>query len=118
MCRLFWVRGMSSDARPDDPNRLGTILRLALGGDRGALNVLLARLRPYLHLLVRQHLESDAHHRRDGSDLVQETLMRLHRGLDPGNRADPAHFRGQGVPELLGWVGMISFGAISPKVPS
>ena len=43
-----------SRAPSTDPHRLGPLLARALAGDPVALNDLLATLRPYLHLLVRQ----------------------------------------------------------------
>jgi RNA polymerase sigma-70 factor (ECF subfamily) len=95
-----------SRAPSTDPHRLGPLLARALAGDPVALNDLLATLRPYLHLLVRQQ-RGPGRSRADDSDLVQETLMRIHRGLDPGGRGGPASFAGQDVPQLLGWVGQI-----------
>jgi DNA-directed RNA polymerase specialized sigma24 family protein len=99
------------NTRAEDPNHLGTNLRLVLGGDAAALNALLERLRPYLHLLVREQLASAERYREDGSDIVQETLMRVYRGLDLG-AADEAHFRGQTVPQFLNWVGVVVRNAV------
>jgi RNA polymerase sigma-70 factor (ECF subfamily) len=96
-----------SGAPSTDPYRLGPLLVRTLAGDPVALNDLLASLRPYLHLLVRQQRGPDPRPRGDDSDLVQETLMRIHRGLDPDGRGGPASFQGQNVPQLLGWVSQI-----------
>jgi RNA polymerase sigma-70 factor (ECF subfamily) len=96
-----------SRAPSADPHRLGPQLARALAGDPVALNDLLATLRPYLHLLVRQQRGPGLRPRADDSDLVQETLMRVHRGLDPKARGGPASFAGQNVPQLLGWVSQI-----------
>jgi RNA polymerase sigma-70 factor (ECF subfamily) len=92
---------------PEDSNRLDTLLNLVLAGQEGALNNLLERLRPYLMLLVLQR-QLGPGHRLGDSDLVQETLMRIHRGLDPVRSDDLARFRGQTVPQLLGWVQTIA----------
>ena len=99
-------------AQTGDPNHLGTNLRLVLGGDAAALNALLATLRPYLHLLVREQLASSEWYRADGSDIVQETLLRICRGLGPLGATDAAQFRGQTVPQFLNWVGVVVRSAV------
>jgi RNA polymerase sigma factor (sigma-70 family) len=91
----------------DNPDHLGTKLKRVLGGDAAALNTLLAKLRPYLHYLVREQLASAEHYQDAGSDLVQETLMRVFRGLDPSRGTAEVHFHGQSVPQFLNWVGVI-----------
>src|SRR4051812_20679515 len=88
---------------PEDPDRLATLLDRALAGDQRALNALLEKLRPYLLLLVRQQRRPGRGHKFGDSDLVQETLMRIHRGLDAVRPDEPAHFSGEDVPQLLGW---------------
>ena len=47
-----------NDVQAESPDHLGTKLTRALGGDGAALNTLLAKLRPYLHYLVREQLAS------------------------------------------------------------
>jgi RNA polymerase sigma factor (sigma-70 family) len=91
----------------ENPDRLSALLDLALASDPVALNGLLEKLRPYLMMIVRRRRSSGRGHRLGDSDLVQETLMRIHRGLDAAQPDDLARFRGEGVPQLLGWVGTI-----------
>lgn len=89
-----------------DRHKLGPLLDRVHAGDAKALDALLAKIRPYLRLLVRQQLDHDLRHELGDSDIVQETLMRIHHGLDPAAKAQ-GHFHGQHVPQLLGWVGQI-----------
>jgi RNA polymerase sigma-70 factor, ECF subfamily len=86
---------------------LGSVLNRTLDGDREAMRILLATLRPYLHLLVRQAQATGTRAGPDDSSLVQETLMRLHRGLDPIDPAGTAAFKGGNVPRFLAWVRQI-----------
>jgi RNA polymerase sigma-70 factor (ECF subfamily) len=78
-----------------DRHQLGPLLRRVLDGDRAALNELFARLRPYLHAVVRQQL-GDGH--AAASDIVQSGLRRMHEHLDDLLADDPT------VPHLLAWV--------------
>jgi RNA polymerase sigma-70 factor (ECF subfamily) len=64
------------------------------------MDALLCKLRPYLRLLVQLRLGRDAGRGPDASDLVQDSLLRIYRGF--------GQFAGQGVPDLLGWVGQIT----------
>jgi RNA polymerase sigma-70 factor (ECF subfamily) len=82
-----------------DVRQLGPLLAQARGGDRAALEQLLGRLRPYLHLLVRPRLGPDLAARLDSSDLVQESLLNVAQGF--------AGFQGADVPQFLAWVGQI-----------
>jgi RNA polymerase sigma-70 factor (ECF subfamily) len=82
-----------------DAQQLGPLLEQSRAGDRAALERLLERLRPYLHLLVRPHLGPDLAARLESSDLVQESLLNVVRGFDG--------FRGTDVPQFLAWVGQI-----------
>jgi len=90
-----------------DNHELGPLLGRVLAGEAKALDALLARVRPYLHLLVRQQLEPNRRHKLGDSDIVQETLMRIHGALDPGTQGDAGHFQGQDPPEFLAWVSQI-----------
>src|SRR4051794_29589271 len=92
---------------PEDPDRLATLLDRALAGDEAALDALLEGLRPYLLLLVRRRRRPGRRHRLGDSVLVQETLMRIHRGLGAARTGDPARFRGGAVPQFLGGAGTI-----------
>lgn len=87
-----------NDVQADDSDYLGTKLTRVLGGEAAALNTLLARLRPYLHYLVREQLASAERYQDHGSDFVQETLVRVYRGLDPSRGTAGVHFHGQSVP--------------------
>src|SRR4051794_40748062 len=91
----------------EDQSQLTMILGLALGGDLKALDILLARLRPYLRLLIRQRQRPGLQRKLDDSDLIQETLVRIDRGLDATKRDDEGRFRGQELPQFLGWVATI-----------
>ncbi len=86
-------------------DEFAAVLRRLRAGDQKALEPLLAKLRPYLHLLVRQHLPPERRHQLGDSDIVQESLVRIHGGLDPGGSA--GGFQGQQPPEFLAWVGQI-----------
>jgi RNA polymerase sigma factor (sigma-70 family) len=96
-----------NDVQADSADHLGTKLTRVLGGDEAALNTLLAKLRPYLHFLVRGQLASPERYQDHGSDLVQESLVWLYRGLDPARGTAEVHFHGQNVPQFLNWVGVI-----------
>ena len=84
----------------NDAHQLGPLLVRCRAGDPAALDGLLGKLRPYLRLLVRSRLGPDLGHQSEASDLVQESLLRIYRGF--------SQFAGQGVPELLGWIGQIA----------
>ncbi len=71
------------------------------------MEALLARVRPYLHLLVRRQIEPGRRQKLGDSDIVQETLMRIHGALDPGTWGADRHFQGHEPPEFLAWVGQI-----------
>ena len=91
------------DRHQSDTFGLGPDLAKAEKGDREAFEILVNKLRPYLHFLMRnlQHLlGSDMPARMDYSDLVQEGLMRMHNGFP--------QFRGQTAPQLLAWIGKIA----------
>jgi RNA polymerase sigma factor (sigma-70 family) len=82
-----------------DPYGLTPLLEKARAGDRAALDALLAKLRPYLHALVRARLGSEAAGQLDRSALVQEGLVRIFQNIGKLDHPD--------VPHLLGWVGQI-----------
>jgi len=90
-----------------DDHDLGPLLGRVLAGEAKALEALLARVRPYLHLLVRQQLEPGRRQKLGDSDIVQETLMRIHGALDPGTQGGAGHFQGHAPPEFLAWVSQI-----------
>lgn len=84
----------------NDAHQLGPLLARCRAGDQAALNDLLARLRPYVRLLVRPGLGPELARQLDASDLVQETLLRVSRGF--------GQFTGDDVPRLLAWIGEIA----------
>ena len=100
----------------EDQSQLTTLLGLALRGDMKALDTLLARLRPYLGLMVRRWHMPGLQHKFGDSDLVQETLVRIYRGLDAAHRDDEGRFRGQEVPQFLGWVAKIVHNVVADNV--
>jgi RNA polymerase sigma-70 factor (ECF subfamily) len=83
---------MTTDAEPE-PERL---LRLAQGGDAGALGALLELYRNYLALLARLQLGRRLRSKVDPGDLVQETFLEAYR--------DFAHFRGGSEGEFVSWL--------------
>jgi RNA polymerase sigma factor (sigma-70 family) len=90
-----------------DQHQLGPLLKRVQAGDARAMEDLLARIRPYLHLLVLQRTEPEEQNRLGNSDIVQETLLRVHNGLKPETQGAAGHFQGRGLPEFLGWVSKI-----------
>jgi RNA polymerase sigma-70 factor (ECF subfamily) len=87
---------MSDGAAGDlDRHQLRPLLERVAAGDRGALNKLFARLRPYLHVLVRRTLGQDW---KDASDIVQSSLRRINENIDDLLGDDPT------VPHLLAWI--------------
>ncbi len=78
-----------------DRHQLQPLLERVIAGDRTALNDLFARLRPYLHSLVRKTLGPDW---KDTSDIVQSSLRRINENFDGLLDDDPT------VPHLLAWI--------------
>src|SRR5262249_52568968 len=78
-----------------DKHQLRPLLERVTAGDRQALNELFARLRPYLHALVRRTLGPGW---KDASDVVQSSLRRINENLDDVLQDDPT------VPHLLAWI--------------
>ena len=90
-----------------DYHELGPLLNRLQAGDMQAVDALVAKIRPYLHLLVRQKLEPHQWHKLGDSDIVQETLMRIHRALSPDSMASSGQFDGRTPPQFLAWIGQI-----------
>jgi RNA polymerase sigma-70 factor (ECF subfamily) len=86
-----------------DPHNLGPLLDRSRTGEPDARNALLEKLRPYLKALIRSWLGTDLARQLVDSDVVQESLLRIHQNFE--------QFRGQTVPELIGWVRRIAFHA-------
>jgi RNA polymerase sigma-70 factor, ECF subfamily len=85
------MQASDSDAVP-----LAPLLERARGGDNDARNELFERCRPYVSLVARAQVGSWLQAKVDHSDLVQQTLLEAHRGLD--------QFRGKTDGEWLGWL--------------
>ena len=94
------------------------LLPLARAGDRDAQNQLFEMCRAYVSFLARSHVESWIQAKVDASDLVQQTLLEAHGGLEK--------FDGTTEGEWLGWLKQIlknnatdfvrQFGAAKRKV--
>jgi RNA polymerase sigma-70 factor, ECF subfamily len=90
-----------------DNHELGPLLNRVLAGDGQGIEALLAKIRPYLHLLVRRQLEPDLRRKLGDSDVVQETLMRINGGLNQAAQGFGVQFQGRAPPEFLAWVSQI-----------
>src|SRR5438034_6385123 len=86
-----------------DAHRLEPLLQETLRGQGQARNQLLGQLRPWLQVMIRSWLGPDLSRQLVDSDVVQESLLRIDRGL-PG-------FRGRTVPEFLAWARQIAWHA-------
>jgi RNA polymerase sigma-70 factor (ECF subfamily) len=82
-----------------DPYGLTPLLEGAIGGEKQALEALLEKLRPYLHVLVRSQLGHEFAVSLDRSALVQEGLIRICQNI--------THLREHTVPQLLGWASQV-----------
>jgi RNA polymerase sigma-70 factor (ECF subfamily) len=95
---------MTDDSRdnPSNPHSSTSVLDLltkARDGDDAARDRLFEKCRSYVGLVARAQVESWMRAKVDASDLVQQTLLEVHRGFDG--------FRGQTEAEWLGWLRMI-----------
>jgi Sigma-70 region 2 len=70
-----------------------TLLAAARGGNAQARGELLQSFRPYLLSIARRGLPGYLRGKFDGSDLVQETLLKAHRGFASFDRSDTDGFR-------------------------
>jgi RNA polymerase sigma-70 factor, ECF subfamily len=75
-------------------------LELARQGDARALGELLQSFRPYLRAVVRTFQGEDLQSQIDDSDLIQDTLVEVHRSF-PG-------FQGETVAEFVAWIRRIA----------
>lgn len=75
---------------------VAALLERARRGDGDARNELFERCRPYVSLVARAQVESWLQAKVDHSDLVQQTLLEAHRGLN--------NFRGTTDGEWLAWL--------------
>lgn len=91
----------------NEDHELGGLLYRIQAGNGEAVDAVLAKIRPYLHLLVRQQLDPDLRQKLGDSDIVQESLVRIHGGLNPDTQDPGGLFRGQSSPEFLAWISQI-----------
>ena len=89
------VDPMTSSSR----STLAELLVLARGGDIAARERLFASCRNYLAVVARAEVESWLQAKVDPSDIVQQTMLDAHRGLE--------NFRGRTEAEWLGWLRQI-----------
>lgn len=80
----------------DSSDSFGRRLRRIRGGDRTCVNELLRRWRPYIRSHARSLLKSHLARRVDSSDVVQDTLVRVHHRL--------SQFRGRTRQEWASWL--------------
>lgn len=78
---------------------MAELLRRARGGDQAARDELFEKCRSYVAIVARTRLESWLRAKADASDLVQQTLLEAHRGMD--------RFRGSTEAEWLAWLRQI-----------
>jgi RNA polymerase sigma-70 factor, ECF subfamily len=79
-----------------DGSPVAALLERARNGDESARNELFERCRSYVRLVARAQIESWLQAKVDHSDLVQQTLLEAHRGLN--------NFRGSTDGEWLAWL--------------
>jgi RNA polymerase sigma-70 factor (ECF subfamily) len=92
---------------PTPSHDLARLVASAIAGDPSELATLLERVRPYLHVLVRRHLHASERARLGDSDIVQETLMRIHRGIGAFKVETQVSNLGHEVAMFLAWMGKI-----------
>jgi RNA polymerase sigma-70 factor (ECF subfamily) len=92
---------------PDD-HELEPLLARVMAGDGQAFNELFARLRPFLHALVRRRL-GPSPGPIDNSALVQSSLRRIFENLDD-LRDDPS------VPHFFAWVRRIVYNRVTDEL--
>ncbi|MCY2967504.1 MAG: sigma-70 family RNA polymerase sigma factor [Planctomycetota bacterium] len=82
---------------PSEPTpSVAQLLEQARNGDTDARNRLFEMCRSYVAISAKAEMASWLQAKVDASDLVQQTLLEAHRGLD--------NFRGQTEAEWLGWL--------------
>ncbi|MCA9018749.1 MAG: hypothetical protein KDA74_01295, partial [Planctomycetaceae bacterium] len=72
------------------------LIQRTRAGDRAAENELLQKCRAYISLVARAQIEGWMRTKVDASDLVQQTLLEAHQGLE--------QFKGETEAEWLGWL--------------
>jgi RNA polymerase sigma-70 factor (ECF subfamily) len=79
-----------------DGTLLNDLIRRARDGDEAARNDLFERCRNYVAILASTQVESWLQAKVDASDLVQQTMLDMHRGL--------AQYRGDSQGQWLAWL--------------
>jgi len=77
-------------------SRFEDLIHRARLGDRSAENELLQKCRSYVSLIARAQIEGWMRTKFDASDLVQQTLLEAHQGIE--------NFKGETEAEWLGWL--------------
>lgn len=90
---------MPDQPKPQGPVDVVGLLTQARAGDGDARNDLFEHCRAYVGFLARSHVESWLQAKVDASDLIQQTMMDAHRGLN--------EFEGQSEGEWLAWLKQI-----------
>lgn len=87
---------MSDSSGSGSVSPLDSLIQQARAGDERARNELFFKVRAYVSVIARSHVESWIQAKVDSSDLVQQTLMEAHQGF--------ATFGGSTACELLAWL--------------
>jgi RNA polymerase sigma-70 factor, ECF subfamily len=87
---------IETPANDPDESPVAQLLERARRGDAAARNELFEKCRAYVTVVARAQLSSWLQAKVDHSDLVQQTLLEAHRGLD--------NFRGTTDGEWLAWL--------------
>lgn len=77
-------------------SRFEDLIHRARAGDPTAENELLQKCRAYVSLIARAQIEGWMRTKFDASDLVQQTLLEAHQGIE--------NFKGETEAEWLGWL--------------
>ena len=87
-----------------DAEHRHTLLQQARQGDQQALGELLSGFRPYIRMLARALERKRLQGRMGESDLIQDALLEVHRSF--------SQFRGESVPEFVGWIRQVVIGSV------
>ena len=93
---------------PPSSLSVSDLLARARAEQPGELNRLLEACRNYLQIVARAHVESWLRRKEDASDLIQDTLLEVHRGFK--------NFRGTTEAEWLAWLRRILANNAANKV--
>jgi RNA polymerase sigma-70 factor (ECF subfamily) len=96
-------QGRGNDMAHSDPHQLGALWEQSRSGSVQARDALMGKLRAYVKALIRSWLGPDLARQLGDSDIAQEALLKITQNY--------ASFRGQSLPELLGWAKRIAYHA-------